>query len=243
MNIKSEARFDSKLLEGHIPPSALRYLTHAIRPDAPLAHRAVVSFHGQVRLKPKLPWLSFHGQETIQLGQSFHVTSQSHLGPLPITTKDLYEQGDTSSRILLLGFIPVMTRRGKNAAHSAQSRLVVESTWLPTTFLPEFGARWTEKEDSLQVAVPINGEAIHVTIDLSADGGLYHFSLQRWSDLTDDGSYAWIPFASTIEAERTFGDYTVPSEIRSSWWAGTNREFEFFRTSVDNIIYSNDSAR
>jgi hypothetical protein len=77
-----------------------------------------------------------------------------------------------------------------------------------------------------------------VTIELAADGQLRELRLQRWSDLTDDGNYAWIPFASYTQAERTFGDYTVPSQIRASWWAGTDREFEFFHTTVDDIQYS-----
>ena len=42
-------------------------------------------------------------------------------------------------------------------------------------------------------------------------------------------------FATHTEAERTFGDYTVPSRLHASWWAGTDREFEFFRTEVDSI--------
>ena len=238
MNVQTEATFDPKVLEARVPPLALQYLTHAIRPDAPLARHAEVSFHGQVRLKPSFPWLSFHGRETIELGRAFRVTASSRLGPLPVTTQDSYAQGDASSRILLLGFLPIMTRRGKDAAHASQSRLVVESTWLPSTFLPQFGAQWTEQEGSLHLTIPVNGEDVQVTMQLNSQGGLRQFSLRRWSDLTDDGRYAWIPFVSNIDAERTFGDYTVPSQIRSAWWPGTEREFEFFRTSVEDIDYS-----
>lgn len=111
-------------------------------------------------------------------------------------------------------------------------------TALPSTFVPQYGAQWFEENGNLRLTMPIDSEAVPVTIELEADGQLRELRLQRWSDLTDDGSYAWIPFASYTQAERTFGDYTVPSQIRASWWAGADREFAFFRTTVDDIQYS-----
>jgi hypothetical protein len=238
MSDTAQTTFDSQALAQHLPPSALRYLTHAIRPGAPLARRAEVSFHGSVRMKPRLPWLSFRGRETIEVARAYHVTARAHLGPIPATTQDWYAKGDASARILLFGVIPVMTRHGTDAARSARGRLVVESTWLPSTFMPEYGAQWSEENESLRLTMPIDSESVEVTMELEADGQLRELRLQRWSDLTDDGSYAWIPFASYTQAERTFGDYTVPSQIRASWWAGTDREFEFFRASVDDIQFS-----
>jgi hypothetical protein len=238
MNDTAQTTFDPQALAQHLPPAALRYLTHAIRPGVPLARRAEVSFHGSVRMKPRLPWLSFRGRETIELARAYHVTARAHLGPIPVTTQDWYARGDTSARILLFGFVPVMRRHGTDATRSARGRLVVESTWLPSTFVPEYGAQWSEANGSLSLTMPIDSEAVPVTMELAADGQLRELRLQRWSDLTDDGHYAWIPFAAYTQAERTFGDYTVPSQIRASWWAGTDREFEFFRTTVDDIQYS-----
>jgi hypothetical protein len=238
MNTTAQATFDPQAFAEHLPPSALRYLTHAIRPGALLARRAEITFHGSVRMKPRLPWLSFRGHETIEVGQAYHVTAQAHLGPIPVTTQDWYKKGDTSARILLFGIFPVMRRHGTDAARSARGRLIVESTWLPSTFVPERGVRWSEEGGSLHLTMPVDNEDVQVTMRLEADGQLNQLYLQRWSDLTDDGSYAWIPFASYTEAERTFGDYTVPAQIRASWWAGTDREFEFFRAAVDDIQYS-----
>jgi len=238
MSDAAQTRFDPQALAQHLPLSALRYLTHAIRPGAPLARRAEVSFHGSVRMKPRLPWLSFRGRETIEVARAYHMTARAYLGPIPVTTQDWYAKGDTSTRILLLGFVPIVRRHGADAARSARGRLVVESTWLPPTFVPEYGAQWFEENGSLHLTMPIDSEAVQVTMELAADGQLRELHLQRWSDLTDDGSYAWIPFAAYTEAERTFGDYTVPSQLRASWWASTDREFEFFRASVDDIQFS-----
>jgi hypothetical protein len=238
MSDAAQIGFDPQALAQQVPPLALRYLTHAIRPGAPLARRAKIAFHGSVRMKPRSPWLSFPGQETIVVAQSYDVTARARLGPIPVTTQDWYAKGDTSTRISLFGFIPVMTRRGADAARSARGRLVVESSWLPSTFVPIYGAQWLEENGSLRLTMPIDSEAVQVLMELTADGQLRELRLQRWSDLTDDGSYAWIPFTSYTEAERTFGDYTVPSQLRALWWAGTDREFEFFRTTVDDIQFS-----
>ena len=238
MNTTAQATFDPQALAQHLPPAALRYLTHAIRPGAPLAGHAEITFHGSVRMRPRAPWLSFRGRETIEVARAYHVIARAHLGPIPVTTQDWYENGDTSARILLFGVIPVMTRHGSDAARSACGRLVVESTWLPSTFVPERGAQWFESGGRLRLTMPIDNEDVQVTMRLESEGQLRELTLQRWSDLTDDGRYAWIPFASYTEAERTFGDYTVPTQLRASWWAGTDREFEFFRTVVDDIQYS-----
>ena len=73
---------------------------------------------------------------------------------------------------------------------------------------------------------------------IESDGQLRELRLQRWSDLTDDGGYTWIPFAACSEAERTFGDHTVPAQVRASWWAGTDSEFEFLHAVVDDIQYA-----
>ncbi len=238
MSSLSQGTFDPETLAKQVPPAALRYLTHAIRPEAMLARRAEITFHGCVRLKPRLPWLSFRGRETIEAGRSFHMRARAFLGPLLVTTQDGYDQGVAAAYVRLFGLIPVMGRHGADVARSERSRLVVESTWLPSSFLPQFGAYWFEEGSLLHLSMPIDHEDVRVTMRLESDGLLRELRLERWSDLTEDGRYVWIPFAAHTEAERTFGDYTVPSQLRASWWAGTDREFEFFRTEVDTIHYS-----
>jgi len=71
MSDTTQTTFDPQTLAPHLPPAALRYLTHAIRPGAPLARRAEVTFHGSVRMKPRLPWLSFRGRETIEVARAY----------------------------------------------------------------------------------------------------------------------------------------------------------------------------
>jgi hypothetical protein len=48
----------------------------------------------------------------------------------------------------------------------------------------------------------------------------------------------WIPFAAQVTAEQTFGDYTIPSEVQATWWAGTERAFAFFQATVDAATFT-----
>jgi hypothetical protein len=238
----SDRYFDPYMIEEELPPLALRYLAHAIRAGTSVAHQAEIIFRGQIRMKPRLPWMSFHARETITLGQGYCMDAHARLGLLPITTHDSYEAGAVSSRLSLFGLLPLKNRHGADAARSARGRLIAESTWLPTTFLPESGAHWSEERDHLHLSVPVDGQIVQVYMHVEADGRLRQFSLLRWNNLTNDRKYAWIPFATYIDAERTFGDYTVPSVLRSSWWAETDREFEFFRAKVDDVHYTVDKT-
>jgi hypothetical protein len=116
--------------------------------------------------------------------------------------------------------------------------LVVESIWLPSAFLPTCGSAWSEQDGQLRLVVPVHGEEVAATLRLGPAGELRELHIERWSDLTDDGSYTWIPFATQVTAERTFGDYTIPSEVQATWWSGTEREFAFFRAMVDDATFA-----
>jgi hypothetical protein len=134
----------------------------------------------------------------------------------------------------------VATKAGSDVQRAARQRLLVESIWLPSAFLPEFGAMWSEQDGQLRLVVPVHGEEVAATVRIGPAGELRKLHIERWSDLTDDGSYAWIPFATQVAAERTFGDYTIPSEVQATWWAGTEREFAFFRATVDDATFARE---
>ena len=237
-HVLNDTHFDPQALEAQIPPLALAYFNHAIRHGAPLASQAEITFHGQIRLRPQGPWLTFHGQETLTVDHAFQVTDHAHLGPLAIISRDWYKNGQAASRIALADLVPVTTDHGQHALRAAQGRFLVESTWLPVTFLPQFGADWREEAGMLYLTLPFKHGNLEAMLSVAASGQLGQLNCQRWSNLTENGDYDWIPFTSYFEAERNFADYTVPSTICSLWWPKTAREFEFFHAEVDNIRYS-----
>src|SRR5438876_8540377 len=83
---------------------------------------------------------------------------------------DWYEQGVATAQVRLFSLIPVMGCHGADLARSARGRLVVESTWLPSSFLPEFGAHWSEEGSLLQLTMSIDNEDVRVTMRVESDG-------------------------------------------------------------------------
>jgi hypothetical protein len=236
--VNSNLFFDPDAFAAQLPEGAVRYLRHAIQPGAPITRSAQIRFHGRMRLQPRWPWLPFSARQIVQVGQGFQFEARAWLGPLPVTTEERYD-GDTAvSRIRLLGLIPVTTKGGPDMQRAARQRLVVESIWLPSAFLPTSGAMWSEQNGQLRLVVPVHGEEVAATLRIGPTGDLRELHIERWSNLTDDGSYTWIPFAAQATAERTFGDYMVPSEVQATWWAGTERAFAFFHATVDEATFA-----
>jgi hypothetical protein len=231
-------RFDPDDLAGRVPPAAVRYLAHAIRPGAFLPRVAQVRFHGRLRLRPDRPWLAFRATETIVVNTRFEFQARAWLGPVPVTTQDRYTAGHGASQIRLLGLLPIVTKHGADTDQAMRSRLVVESVWLPAAFVPANGAHWTQEGDAIGVAVPVHGELVRATLAFGPAGELQAMRLDRWSDLTDDHTYGPVPFESRIESERSFGDLTIPSELHATWWAGTDRAFRFFEAAVDDASFT-----
>jgi hypothetical protein len=238
VNNSAVVRFDPHALGSQLPAGTLRYLAHAIRPGAPIPRVANVVFTGQLRLRPQGPWLRFRARETLMAASGFVFAARAWLGPLPVTTHDRYLDGHADSRIRLFGVLPIVTRRGPDADRAMRSRLVVESVWLPSAFLPDVGAAWTEEDGHLHLTLPVHAEDVAASVSVGPSGELQAMRLDRWSDLTDTHAYASIPFETRVEAERRFGDYTIPSQLRSLWWTGTDREFEFFRATVQEATFS-----
>src|SRR5690348_8688389 len=113
------------MLDEHLPASALRYLAHAIEPGAPIPRTAEIVFAGQLRLRPRGPWLRFRARETLVAATGFVFSARARRGPLPVTTNDRYVDGHADSRIRLFGVLPIVTRRGPDADRAMRSRLVV----------------------------------------------------------------------------------------------------------------------
>lgn len=222
---------------GSLPLAAARYLTHAIRPGTTVPQWVQVDFTGAIRLRPNRRWLPFNAREVIELLEGFEFTSRAKLGPLHVTDDERYWGGTADTSIRLLGLIPVSIKRGQDADRAAASRLIVESVWLPSTFLPATGAIWSAEGEILRVRFSVHGESIEAEIAVRPNGELQTVRLNRWSDLTRDGTYASTPYAVRVGAERTFGDCTIPSELEAFWWAGTDREFSFFRATVQRAVF------
>jgi hypothetical protein len=228
--------FEPALL-GSLPPQAMQYLTHAIRPGSLIPQQVKVDFSGLIRLQPRKRWLDFTAREEIRCCEGFIFNAHAKLGLFSMTIEDRYEAGSAESQIRLLGLIPVSTKRGVDINRAAASRLVVESLWLPSTFLPAAGAVWSIETGKVHVSIPVHREEIKCHIKLGPNGEVRLMRLERWSNFTDGGRYRMIPYSVHVYAERPFSDYTIPSQIEAFWSTGTDREISFFRATVESASY------
>jgi hypothetical protein len=172
MGDATAARFDPDALGARLPAGAVRYLTHAIRPGAPIPRTAEIAFSGQLRMRPRGPWLPFRARETLMAASGWVFSARARLGFLPVTTLDRYQAGHADSRIRLLGVLPIVRRCGPDADRAMRSRLVVESVWLPSAFLPDTGAVWSEEDGRLRLTLPVYGETVPASLRIEPGGEL-----------------------------------------------------------------------
>lgn len=68
---------------------------------------------------------------------------------------------------------------------------------------------------------------------------LWESTLPRWGN-PDGGPFCELPFGGVVEAEGTFGAYTIPTQLRVGWHLDGNAfesGGEFFRVTVDEACY------
>ena len=53
----------------------------------------------------------------------------------------------------------------------------------------------------------------------------------RWGPLDGEG-YGYISCGCDVQAERCFGDVTIPSKLTVSWRFGTPRQAPFFKAEI-----------
>jgi hypothetical protein len=225
-------------LVADLPGPARRYFLHAIRPETPLAHAAQLTMAGESRLGPRLPWLPFRARQLLAPPDGLVWEANVGQGLTRFAGADTYAHGRGQVAFRLWDLLPVARAGGPDVSRAARGRLAIESIWQPAALLPQRGVTWTSIDDrTARALVPIDGETIPLTLTIASDGGLQRVTMKRWGNLTPDGQYASIPFGADACAERTFGGYTVPSDLRVSWWYGTERAFPFFRASLAQATY------
>ena len=137
-------------------------------------------------------------------------------------------------RVALLGLLPMVNASNPDIAKSAAGRLMGEYVWLPTAFLPQYGAVWQEV-DSLHAEVTLTVDDLTATLTLTIDeeGRLKEVVLPRWRDDIKE----FVPFGVAIEEEQAFGGYTIPSRLRGGWWYGTERYSEFVQFTIEQAAF------
>jgi hypothetical protein len=181
-----------------------------------------------------MPWMSLRAEQILVKERGFVWKARVRKGPLIVTAADHYPDGAGRMRIALFGLVPVVNATGPDLSKSALARLLIEGCALPSAPLPGPHVRIEGIDASrFKVMVSLRGEVTPLTLTVDQEGRLKELVLERWGNLTADGSYRYIPYGCTVDEERTFGAYTIPTRMVAGWWYGTEQYLEVIRLSVN----------
>ncbi|MCP2727397.1 DUF6920 family protein [Limnofasciculus baicalensis] len=243
----TELVFNSDKLS-HLPEAAKRYLEHTIAPGTKLASAVRLKMHGEIKLKK---WIPFKAEQVICWEHGFIWSATAWMNGLPIVGSDRVIDGVGAMQWKLLGLFPVMTASGADITRSAIGRLQSESVCLPSVFCGD-DVLWTSTESAdldsnLHSSFVVQGEKAELDFTIESakprlrqrTGCLKTFKLPRWGN-PDGAEFRYVDFGGTLEEDRTFCGYTIPTRLRIGWYFGTERfesEGEFFRATIDDAIY------
>ena len=218
----STESFDESMVQD-LPAVAKRYFGHAIRPGTPLARSVWLAQSASMRPSENGARLELRAEQWLTAGQGFLWAATTKIGPLPFTVVDHYAEREGAVQVRALGIVPIETATGYDVTRSSRHRLAAESVWLPASLLPRTGARWIETApNAARVTIAVDEDVIELNLSVGDDGSLRSVSLERHGDV---GVESWqsIPYGFDVEAEGTFGGFTIPTRVRGGWWYGTDR--------------------
>lgn len=230
------APFEAVML-ADLPEPARRYLSHAIARGAPLACAVRLKMHGEIRLGrgDGQKWSPFEAEQVIRWDRGMIWRARVKMKGLPVRGFDRLIDGKAAQRWRLFGVVPVMRAGGPDIARSTAGRVSAEAVWLPSVLVGG-GARWTAEDTShAHASLVVAGEHADVRLTIDDDGALTGCALSRWGN-PEGEDFHYAPFGGAVLAERTFGAYTIPSELRIGWYPDTPRfepEGEFIRVTID----------
>jgi hypothetical protein len=225
-------------MAAELPAPARRYLLHAIAPGTPLAASVRLRMTGFIRVRSESNWSPFEGEEVLAVprGLVWSALVRSSMGRARFT--DTCFEGAGTVHVQAWGLVPLVHLEGPDISRSAVGRLVGESMFQPSALLPQRGVRWEAVDDhSADARIEAGGQAHTIRITVDDVGRLRSAAYLRWGDGTEDKRYDSIPFGGEIEEERSFGGYTISSQVTGGWWYGTDRYIESYRVPIEEAEF------
>ena len=236
-----EKVFSAKMVKD-LPPAAKRYLLHAILPGTLLAERVQMKMSGTLRQEDAQGWVPFEAEEILTGGRGLVWKAKLRTGENSwLDGAEYYHRGKGQITYFRHRFIPSVMESSFVVDRSMAGRVLIESIWLPPVFLPQRMARW-ENMDKLRAKVTLSIDDLSSTIVMTVgeDGRLreaviprYHQGEERKIEKAE-----WRPFGITVEEEKTFEGYRIPTKIRAGWWHGSNRYTEVFRAEIKELTFN-----
>ena len=233
-----EIRFHPAMIE-HLPPAARRYLARAIHSGTSLATSVRLTMTGSIRLAPDAEALAMSSEEMLAPPFGYVWRARVRKGPLRISGFDLYVDGRAQMRWWAAGVIPIVRADGPELARSAVGRLLGEVILLPSLLVTGESVVWEHVDDErVRVRLRAGAEDVTLTLDVDPEGRLRRATFSRWNGDARNGPLGYLDFVSdSLEDERTFGGYTIPTRFRAGWRLGEPEEFPFFFATIEHAEY------
>lgn len=219
-----------------LPEAARRYLAHAMGSRSTTAMVARLRMHGEIKLER---WLPFEAEEVIHADRGIVWKAAVRSGKLTIRGFDRFVDGKGAMQWKLLGLLPVMRASGSDIDRSAAGRFAAELVWLPSA-LARSDVRWSTVDPDEAIAhVAIGAEQVDLHLRVDHAGGLRSMWLPRWGN-PEGGPHRYLRFGGSVEADGTFGGFTIPTRLRIGWHFGAegfDEGGEFLRVQVDQASY------
>ncbi len=182
-------------------------------------------------------WRPFTARQVIRLGHGYVWEAKVPLGFTFISGFDQYLDGHGEMNWKLHGLLKVIGFKNADVSRSAEGRFACEQILLPSSFCSK-SVKWGESNGRVQAS--INGKSVESITDLglAESGRLDTMSVNRWGN-PDGGDYKMLTFGGTMEDEKTFGGYTIPTRMRVGWHYGTDslEKGEFFRAEITHAEF------
>jgi hypothetical protein len=235
-----EKVFSAKMVKD-LPPAAKRYLLHAILPGTLLAERVQMKMSGTIRQEDAQGWFPFEAEEILAGGRGLVWKAKLRTGEDSwLDGAEYYHRGKGQITYFRHRFVPSVMESSFVVDRSMAGRVLIESIWLPPVFLPQRVARW-ENMDKLRAKVTLSIDDLSSTILMTVeeDGRLREVVIPRYHQ--GEGrkieKAEWRPFGITVEEEKTFEGYRIPTKIRAGWWPGSTRYTEVFRAEIKEATF------
>lgn len=219
-----------------LPEIAQRYFNHAIAPGTPLAKTVELDMSGVFHLGDAAAHKTFamEARQILSPPWAFVWLPTLKSGPMTIMGADSYFDGQGAMHFWMQGLIPlVQVANNEDINHAAAMRPMIESVWSPASLLPENGAIWTQTgPDTAEIRFANDPYDMAMNITLSPEGTVQSVVGMRWSDANSEKIYRLQPFGGRMLAEKTFGGYTIPSQLEVGNHFGTDDFFAFFVATV-----------
>jgi hypothetical protein len=224
-----------------LPEVAQRYFTHAIRPGTPIRTTVVLEMKGRFLLGGKDDYQSYDMRARQILAAPYQFVWQPSLesGIVTITGSDALVAEQAWTRFWINGLVPVAnSQTSPDLLRSAQFRPAVESVWAPASLLPGEGISWTQiGSDVARVTVAATPQPIAFDLTLDQNGAVVQVVGQRWSNANPEQAFRLQPFGGSVEAEATFGGFTIPAVLKVGNHFGTGDYFPFFQAEILSAVY------